>query len=117
MIPDFSRFIYNGCKKGHCTDNDICRMAAFLVQDGKCYVSGVPLLENHRHLHHRLPRQHGGEDTSDNLVYLDSTIHLMVHTDDFSLFCELLRKVCLNERQLHLLNQLRHEAHNKPMGM
>lgn len=114
-MHDFSRFLFRKTNNGTISPLDVCRMAAFLVQDGRCYVSGRKLVENQRELHHRLPRKDGGKDTFENLIYLDRTIHHMVHTTSLTDFMRMLYEVQLTMQQLHLLNQLRLEAHNEPI--
>lgn len=115
MTADFTDFVYKRSHRGTWKFIDVCRMAAYIVQNGKCYVSGRDLLPNKRQLHHRLPRQYGGQDTPENLVYLESTVHRMVHTESFEDFYELSKKVSLTDQQLQLLNQLRLEARCKPV--
>jgi RNA-directed DNA polymerase len=51
-----------------------------LEPDGNCRVCGQPLdLEAGWHLHHRLGRWHGGDDTVANLVLLHPNGHRQVH--------------------------------------
>lgn len=116
MLFNFNKFFNDRTNRDIFSDNDACRMAAYFIQNGKCYVTGAPLLQNERELHHRLPRQYGGQDTPTNLVLLTKRVHRMVHTEDFDEFYSLLSKEPMTDVQLNLLNQLRLEAHREPIG-
>lgn len=114
MLFNFDKFFNDRTNRNIFSYNDACRMAAYFIQDGCCYVTGVPLLIDERELHHRLPKQYGGKDTPENLVLLTKRVHRMVHTEDFEEFYTLLCKAPMTEAQLTLLNQLRLEAHREP---
>ena len=115
-MHDFSNFLYHRSSGQDCSDLDICRMAAFLIQNGTCYVCNRPLQEHKRQLHHRLPRQYGGKDTPGNLIYLDTRIHRAIHAETFEDFYMFLRDLeePLTVEQLGMVNQLRVEARNQP---
>ena len=115
MLFNFENYFADKTARNDFSANDACRMAAYFVQDGRCYVTGQPLVRGERELHHRLPRAFGGQDVADNLVLLTSRAHRMVHTDDPREFYRLLREVALTGAQLATLNQLRLEARRKPI--
>ena len=89
---NFDKFFNDRTNRDVFSDNDACRMAAYFVQQGRCYVTGAPLLIGERELHHRLPRQYGGTDIPTNLVLLTKRVHRMVHTEDFEEFYALMRE-------------------------
>jgi hypothetical protein len=110
MFFDFSDFLI-----GHTWDGDFagicnCRMAAYIVQNGHCYVMGTELKPYHRELHHRLPVEYGGPDTPENLVMLNITVHHLVHARHPDEIASLLRILNPARDQLHRINQLRLEA-------
>ncbi len=111
MIFDFANFVN---RKSRFSSNDACRMAAYFVQDGKCYVTQTPLQIGQRELHHRCPRSYGGKDEPENLVLLTKTVHRMVHAPSESEFADLLSQAPLTDKQLAMVNQLRYEAHRVP---
>lgn len=115
MLFNFNKFFNGKTADNDFTDNDACRMAAYFIQDGKCYISGAPLLMDYRELHHRQPKQCGGKDLSENLILLTKRVHRMVHTENFEEFYTLLSKEPMTEAQLAMVNQLRMEAHRKPI--
>ena len=115
MLFNFENYFADKSARGDFSDNDACRMAAYFVQDGRCFVTGLPLVRGERELHHRLPRSYGGRDVADNLVLLNHHVHRMVHADDAKEFCSALREVPLTAAQLGIVNQLRLEARRKPI--
>lgn len=115
MLYNFDAYFLGKTERNKYSENDVCRMAAYFTQDGKCYVTGLPLQSGERELHHRLPRIYGGQDTPENLIMLNRHIHRMVHVCNFDELYDLMRIKPLTDKQLSLLNQLRLEARNKPI--
>lgn len=111
MTLDFSKYIVGKSDSNDFSDNDACRMAAYFVQQGRCYVTGKPLEKGWRELHHRLPRYYGGEDIPENLILLNKTVHLMVHAETEFEFYQFLKGFPLTAEQFRMVNQLRYEAH------
>lgn len=117
MILDFSRYIVTKSDQHNFSDNDACRVAAYFVQNGRCYVTGRVLEKGWRELHHRQPRYYGGRDTPENLILLNKTAHLMVHAWSEDKFNHLLQGFPLTAEQFKMINQLRHEAHRQPIKL
>lgn len=115
MNFDFSKYILEKSNDENFTDNDCCRIAAYFVQNGMCYVKNTKLDIGQRHLHHRKPRYYGGKDTPENLILLNKTVHEMVHARHVFEFQELLDSFPLTPEQLKIVNQLRYEAHRQPI--
>lgn len=116
MIPealDFSDYLVLRMRSGNLSENDLCRMAAYWVQDNRCYITGVPLEKGNRELHHRIPRKYGGIDSPDNLMLLHKTVHRMVHAETLQELYRLLVQMPLTEDQLQRLNILRFDANTK----
>ena len=111
MMLDFSKYVVGKSDSNKFSDNDVCRVAAYFVQQGRCYVTGLPLEQGWRELHHRLPRYYGGGDIPENLILLNKTVHLMVHADTEYEFYQLLKGFPLTAEQFRMVNQLRYEAH------
>ncbi|MEG0650189.1 MAG: HNH endonuclease signature motif containing protein [Oscillospiraceae bacterium] len=111
MKLDFSKYIVEKSDSNDFSDNDACRVAAYFVQQGCCYVTGLPLQIGWRELHHRQPRYYGGKDIPENLILLNKTVHLMVHAETEFEFYQFLKDFPLTDRQFKMVNQLRYEAH------
>jgi RNA-directed DNA polymerase len=54
------------------------------VQEGRCLVCGQPLriAEEDCHIHHRIWRTQGGQDTADNLELLHANCHRQIHVQE-----------------------------------
>ncbi|MEG1275525.1 MAG: HNH endonuclease signature motif containing protein [Ruthenibacterium sp.] len=113
MNFNFAKYLTDKSARNDFTDNDACRMAAYFVQDGKCYVTDEILQAGQREPHHRTPRWCGGKDVPENLILLNRIVHLMVHTRSATEFETLLARHPLTAQQLSMVNQLRIEAHEQ----
>ena len=114
MIFNFDKYFSNKSSSKELNDNDCCRIAAYFTRNGCCYVTGRVLKERDRELHHRIPKSLGGKDTPENLIYLLSAIHKMVHTDSLDDFKKYINELSPSTFEIFKINQLRIEAH-KPI--
>lgn len=110
MKANFSKFIIKSTNAGDFDGINNSRMAAFLAQDGLCFVTGLPLLPGKRQLHHRTPRSRSGDDSPANLVYLQTDIHVAVHSYNQDYVKRVCQQHIRTDLALALFNQLRHEA-------
>lgn len=115
MIFDFSDYLITGTAHNSFSGIHNNRMAAYIAQNGLCYVTGKPLIERERELHHRLPRFYGGTDTAENLILLGKKVHRLVHSYNNNEIYQLLREVKPTVTQFRRINQLRFEAHRQPI--
>lgn len=115
MIFDFSDYLITGTTHNSFSGIHNNRMAAYIAQNGLCYVTGMPLIVKERELHHRLPRYYGGTDTADNLILLSKKVHRLIHSYNNSEIDQLLREVEPTDAQFKRINQLRFEAHRQPI--
>lgn len=117
MIFNYKKYFIDRADNEPVSDNDICRIITMFVQDGKCYVTKELLLPNERELHHRRPRQYGGEDLVENTVYILTIIHKMIHAKTESEYFKYFKQHPLTLEQVITVNQLRVEARVKPIEM
>lgn len=118
MKLNFTNYILCHCSEGnYFTELEQARMALYFAQNGRCLILGTPLLEGHRHLHHRLPVSKGGSDRVENLVLLTDTVHELIHTQEIADSMQLLATLKLNTLQMRMVNQLRYEAFCTPISM
>jgi hypothetical protein len=116
MLPlIFAYFLLKHTRAGTFLGLENCRMAAYIAQNGRCYVTGVLLIPWKRQLHHRDPVEFGGKDTPENTILLDIRVHKLVHSFHPAEIDALLNELALTEEQFRLLNQLRWEAHLFPL--
>lgn len=58
------------------------RISLYVGQQGRCYVSGAVLEIGNMETHHRKIQRDGGTDTYNNLVWLTTQMHRLVHATD-----------------------------------
>jgi hypothetical protein len=90
-------------------DNRISLMAG---QQGKCAVTNEPLVINAMHCHHKKPKEIGGTDDYDNLVWLNALVHKLIHATETDTIAKYLNKLQLDKKALKKVNSLRLLAEN-----
>ena len=110
---NFEKFVFNKSTDKSFSRNDICRVAAYFVQNCKCYVTDKELVSGRRELHHRTPKCYGGTDKAENLVLLEKRVHKLVHSEDKDEIVALLSELKLSVKEFKKVNQLRLEAHRE----
>lgn len=88
-------------------DNRISRYAG---QYGRCAVTGIELLPDEIHCHHRIPRSKNGSDDYDNLIILHEDVHKLVHATSEATIKKYVRKLNLTPKQVDKVNKLRKQA-------
>ena len=112
---DFTKHIMDKTQNHTYNDLEACRVAAYFVQNGRCYVTDTILKAGQRELHHRKPRKCDGKDEPENLILLAKAVHKMVHASNQEEFNIYWNQIPLTEEQLLMLNHLRVEAYEHPM--
>jgi len=90
-------------------DNRISLMAG---QNGKCGVTGETLIILNMVCHHKKPREVGGTDKYDNLVWLKTEVHGLVHAVHPETINKYLQILNLDNKALKKVNSLRLLAEN-----
>ncbi|MDO4534622.1 MAG: group II intron reverse transcriptase/maturase [Clostridium perfringens] len=85
-------------------DNKISLMAG---QQGKCYITGNQLVIGDMECHHKTPRQLGGTDEYNNLVWICAKSHKLIHAIQQDTIKEYLNKLGLNDKGMKKVNSLR----------
>ena len=105
------------------------RLALYCAQQGKCAITGQPLVigdihYHHKtfsavggffgwfligdiHYHHKTRRADGGDDKYSNLVLIKQDVHILLHAVHAETISYYLQKFSLNSRQKDKLNRLR----------
>lgn len=86
------------------TDNRISR---YSMQNGKCAVTGVFLLADDVHCHHKLPRNMGGTNEFNNLIIVHEFVHRLIHATHEETIRKYMRLLQLSDNQLRKINKLR----------
>ena len=89
------------------------RISRFVGQNGKCYITGIRLLTEEVHCHHKVPLKLGGTDKYDNLVIVHKTIHKLIHSNNIKLILKLSEKWTVKSKSK--FNQLRKQANLEPI--
>ncbi len=88
------------------------RISKFIVQYGKCAVTGTELGLNDWHCHHKVPYHLSKDDRFSNLTVLHEDVHRLVHLKDSDKIRNLLNSLQLNRKQKEKVNELRKQCKN-----
>lgn len=94
-------------------DNRISKLVATL---GKCEVSGMELEIGNMECHHKLPKYLGGNDEYNNLVWVITPIHKLIHITNTETIQKYLDLTNLSKEGLNKLNKLRKLAGNQSIA-
>ena len=86
------------------------RLAVYVAQKGKCYITGETLKIGKMHCHHIKPIKNGGTDNYNNLTFLTENVHRLIHANNNEVISKYLKKLKLNSKQIEKLNKLREYA-------
>lgn len=85
-------------------DNKISLIAC---QRGICAVTGEALEIGYMECHHKLPKSRGGTDKYENLVWLTTQVHKIVHSTNLDTIAKYLSILNLDKQGLKKVNSLR----------
>lgn len=88
------------------------RISRYVGQNGKCGVSGATLEIGNMECHHQIPLSQGGNDDYDNLIFVTSEVHKLIHAIEMSTIQEYLDKLNLEPSQVKKLDTLRGKIGN-----
>lgn len=83
------------------------RLSLYCAQQGKCAITGKLLEIGRIHCHHKKARHLGGDDSYQNLILVDSDIHMLIHAVQDGTIKKYLSVLKLNKKQLGKVNKLR----------
>ena len=90
-------------------DNRISLLAG---QNGKCYITGEPLVIGNMECHHKIPKEKGGTDEYKNLVWIKTDVHKLIHSTKKETIEKYLSILVLDEKGLKRVNSLRKRVGN-----
>ena len=90
-------------------DNRISLMAG---QNGKCGITGEPLVIGNMECHHKKPKESGGSDEYNNLMWVKTEVHILIHATNPDTIAKYLTILQLDEKALKKVNSLRLSAEN-----
>ena len=102
----------NNPVENYSTEFNDNRISLYVGQLGKCAISGLPLKIGEMDVHHIKPKHIGGTDEYKNLIFINSTLHKIIHATNSELISNYLSNFELDKSGLDLLNNLRTKAGN-----
>lgn len=91
------------------------RISLYVGQKGKCYVTGINLEIGFMDAHHKIPKSQEGTDAYDNLVFINSFIHKIIHATNIETVKKYSKKFVLGDKELKRINKLRKLVGNKEL--
>ena len=88
------------------------RLSKYIAQLGKCVITGKELDIGEMELHHKKPKEKGGTDAYQNLVFLNKDVHKLIHAVNEITIKKYLGVLNLGEEQLSKVNALRKKVGN-----
>lgn len=89
------------------------RISKYIAQKGNCAVTGLPLQVGQMDCHHKKPKFMGGTDKYQNLTFILSDVHKLIHATDEKTITKYIRKLKLDEQSKRKINELRKLANNQ----
>ncbi|MGH0901206.1 HNH endonuclease signature motif containing protein [Bacillus mobilis] len=79
----------------------------YSMQNGKCAVTGIFLIAEDAHCHHKIPKGMGGTDEFNNLIIVHEFVHRLIHATNEETIKAYMRLLQLSNNQLKKINKLR----------
>ncbi|MED3101587.1 group II intron reverse transcriptase/maturase, partial [Bacillus thuringiensis] len=83
------------------------RISRYSMQNGKCAVTGIFLIAEDAHCHHKIPKGMGGTDEFNNLIIVHEFVHRLIHATNEETIKTYIRLLQLSDKQLMKINKLR----------
>lgn len=104
---DFLCYLMQNPVSGKSVEYNDNRLSLYCAQQGKCAITGKLLEIGRIHCHHKKARHLGGDDSYQNLILVDSDIHMLIHAVQDGTIKKYLSVLKLNKKQLGKVNKLR----------
>lgn len=88
------------------------RLSKYIVQLGKCGITGNELEIGDMELHHKKPKSKGGTDSFQNLLFITKDVHKLIHAVNDKTIKKYLAILNLDEGKLSKVNDLRKRVGN-----
>lgn len=99
--------LVNNQSEHNSTEYNDNRISLMCGQQGKCYITGDYLTIGDMECHHKKPRSMGGTDEYNNLVWICSDAHKLIHATKEETINKYLGKLKLNDKSIKRVNTLR----------
>lgn len=91
------------------------RISLYVGQKGRCYISGMELEIGSMEVHHKIPRVMNGLDKYDNLAFVHSSVHKLIHATNEETIRKYSKDITIEGKQLIKLNKLRRLVGNEEL--
>ena len=88
------------------------RISLIIGQQGKCYVTKRMLNIGNMECHHCLPKSKGGTDDYQNLIWIETDVHKLIHATQPETIQKYLERLSLSYNELKRVNSLRKQVGN-----
>ena len=88
------------------------RISRFSMQNGLCYITKQPLLRDKRDCHHVKPISLGGDDKFNNLIWITTDVHNLIHSTNTETINKYLEIIKPTKEILTKINSYRKKAGN-----
>lgn len=91
------------------------RISLYAGQLGRCSVTNLPLEIGDMEVHHIIPFSISGDDSYQNLIFISTDVHKLIHSTRDKTIKFYLNKLKLDEKQTKKVNALRDKVGNLPI--
>lgn len=107
------RYLIGNPVKNRSIEYNDNRISKYIAQQGKCAITGNELELFNMELHHIIPTHLGGIDSYNNLSFVSTNIHKLIHATTVETIDKYLQKLKLSETEISKVNKLRAKAGNE----
>ena len=100
-------YLYNHSDKRESTELTDNKISLMCGQKGLCHVTKKYLEVGSMECHHKIPKYLGGTDKYDNLVWISSDVHKLIHATKLETVEKYLNILNLSDKEINKINSLR----------
>lgn len=101
------KYLVNNPVQGKSIEYNDNRISLYCGQNGKCGITGKPLLIGEMECHHKKMFTESKDDSYKNLIWLQKSIHKLIHLVDSEKIMEIVKEFEFDDKQLKKINKLR----------
>lgn len=106
------RYMMNNPIINHSNEYNDNRLSLYVGQGGTCRITKEILLIGSMEAHHVIPREMGGKDNYENLIFITSDVHKLIHSTTEDTIKKYIDIIKPNEKMLKSINKYRKKAGN-----
>lgn len=110
------KFLMNNPILGQSNEYNDNRISLYVGQAGLCAITKQPLEIREMETHHKLPKSMGGTDKYQNLMFVTTNVHKLIHAKTEETIYKYLNLIKPNEKTLKLINKFRIKTGNCIIG-